>query len=134
MRKELEKINSERTRFAAIFVRYGAKPGWTGYPIKTILLKNVNNGESMVTDHIWFTMTKGFEALGELKEGDHIEFSARVKEYAKGYVNTREDIDESEIDYKLSHPTKIIALGNNLPDWARNCESKTCTHRGLRQR
>jgi hypothetical protein len=32
-------------------------------------------------------MTKGFDALGELKQGDRIEFHARVKEYVKGYVD-----------------------------------------------
>ena len=32
-----------------------------------------------MTNHIWFVMTKDFEALGELKEGDKIEFHARVK-------------------------------------------------------
>jgi hypothetical protein len=107
MRKELEKLNNERRQFSAIFERYGTKSGWKGYPIKTILLKDVNNGVRIVTDHIWFTMTKGFDALGELKQGDKVEFCARVKEYVKGYVNYRNDIDESEIDYKLSHPTKI---------------------------
>jgi len=114
MRNELEKINNERMRFVGIFDRYGTKPGWN-YPVKTILLKDVTNGDGVriITDHIWFTMTKGFEALGELTQGDRIEFYARVKEYVKGYVNYRDDIDESEIDYKLSHPTKISKSGNN---------------------
>jgi len=49
---------------------------------------------------------------GELKQGDKVEFHARVKEYVKGYVNYRDDIDESEIDYKLSHPTKIRKYEN----------------------
>lgn len=113
MRNELEKINNERMRFVGIFDRYGTKSGWKGYPVKTILLKDVTNGDGVriITDHIWFTMTKGFETLGKLTKGDRIEFYARVKEYVKGYVNYRNDIDESEIDYKLSHPTKINKQG-----------------------
>jgi uncharacterized protein YneR len=115
MRKELEKLNNERRQFSAIFVRYGSKSGWKGYPIKTILLKDVNNGVKIVTDHIWFTMTKGFEALRELKEGDKVEFCARVKEYIKGYAGYKEDVAMErplETDYKLSHPTKIKKYEN----------------------
>jgi len=44
MREELEKLNNERRQFSAIFERYGSKSGWKGYPEKTILLKDVNNG------------------------------------------------------------------------------------------
>ena len=33
--------------------------------------------------------------------------SEKNKVYVKGYVNNREYIDEREIDYKLSHPTKV---------------------------
>ena len=113
MRKELAKIKNERIHFSAVFERYGAKSGWNGNSEKTILLKNVSNGVRIVTDHIWFTMTKGFDALGELKQGERVELHARVKEYVKGYVSEREDIDYSEIDYKLSHPTKIMKCGNN---------------------
>ncbi len=112
MRTELGELNNERLHFFAIFERYGTKSGWKGYPVKTILLKEVNNGVRIVTDHIWFTMTKGFEALGELNQGDEVEFCARVREYVKGYVNYRDYIDESEIDYKLSHPTKIMKHEN----------------------
>lgn len=106
-RTELEKINNARIKFVAVFERYGIKTGWKGRTETTILLKNVSDGSNIMTEHIWFTMTKGFNDLGELKCGDIIQFDARVKEYIKGYVNNREFIDERVIDYKLSHPTKI---------------------------
>jgi len=55
-------------------------------------------------------MTKGFVQLGNLKEGDILQFEARVKKYRKGYVNLKAGIDQSEFDYKLSHPTRIEKL------------------------
>ena len=70
------------------------------------------NGKK-VTDHIWFSMTKGFEKLGELTEGDPIQFDARVKEYIKGYNGYREETrweKPVEKDYKLNNPTKIKVL------------------------
>ena len=118
MRKGLEKINGNRTRFIGIFERYGTKTNFKGYPEKTILLKNVKQSSTdhNVTDHIWFSMTKGFEALGELKQGDKLEFYARVKEYYKGYAGYKEEVQWEkpiEQDYKLSHPTKIRRYDEN---------------------
>jgi hypothetical protein len=116
MRKGLEKINGDRTKFVGIFERYGAKTNFKGYPEKTILLKNVKQGSKCVTDHIWFSLTKGFEELGELKEGDVVEFHARVKEYYKGYAGYKEEVQWEkpiEQDYKLSHPTKIRRYNAN---------------------
>lgn len=108
MRKTLSKLNEFRGKFTGTFVRCGTKPGWKGNIDTTILLKDIKdmNG-NIVSSHLWFNCTKGFMALGELNEGEMIEFFARVKPYVKGYVNNREFTDEREIDYKLSHPTKV---------------------------
>jgi hypothetical protein len=75
---------------------------------ETVLLKNVVDAETnkLVADHVWFSYTKGFEKI-TLTEGLLLEFEARVKEYKKGYVNKAYKINNSTIDYKLSHPTKI---------------------------
>jgi len=81
VRKGLEMINNIKDRFQGTSVRYGKKPSYKGYPKTTLLLKDIMRGSEIVTNHIWFVMTKGFEALGELKEGDKIEFHARVKTY-----------------------------------------------------
>jgi len=77
--------------------------------METVLLVDIrdSNGK-LICDHLWFNMTKGFEVLGTMREGDVIQFEARVKEYKKGYVNRRAGIDQSRSDYKLSHPTKIM--------------------------
>ena len=113
MRKLLAKESGERKRFKATFVRVGKKVNFKGYSEDTILLKAVTDAETnqVVTDHIWFTYSKGFEKTG-LTEGMGIEFEARVKEYRKGYVNKRAGINNSAKDYKLSHPTKINAIKN----------------------
>ena len=108
----LAKINKARTRFAGTFERYGKKTGWKGREEKTVLLKNIiatDSGES-VTDHLWFNLTKGFEALGELQPGDVIEFEARVTTYKKGYWGYNEERrceNPPRTDYKLERPTRI---------------------------
>ena len=110
VRKKLEKLNGDRLKFAGKFERYGTKPGYKGFPEKTILLKNITiDGKDgkVATDHLWFNYTKGFQKLGELTEGDAVEFHARIKEYIKGYVNYRKFIDERAIDFKLNYPTQI---------------------------
>ena len=111
MRKELKKLNELRKTFTGTFERYGNKTNWHGFPERTILLINIkDSNQKVVTEHIWFKMTKGFEQLGELKEGEIIQFDARVKEYLKGYRGYKEEVQFEkpiELDYKLNFPTKI---------------------------
>ena len=115
MRKELEKIGRKyRHVFTAEFVRFGSKRGYEGRKVRTILLKDVKCGDSIVTDHIWFTMGKQFEDL-QLASGDRIEFFARVAPYIKGYRGYREDVWDKPVeqDWRLSFPTKIRKLSKN---------------------
>jgi hypothetical protein len=114
MRKELAKDSGIRKKFRAVFIRVGKKTGFNGYSEETILLKNIVDieADTMVADHLWFNYTKGFEKLS-LTEGVPLEFEARIKEYRKGYVNSRLKINTSTTDYKLSHPTKIKRLASN---------------------
>jgi hypothetical protein len=111
MREELEKIENERGTFIGTFVRTGIKIDF-GHEKQTILLKNVKDKiGNLVTDHLWFNLTKGFEVL-QLIENDVVQFDARVKSYEKGYKGRidGEYWDFSETDYKLSHPTKITKI------------------------
>lgn len=109
MRKELAKIENVRDTFSGTFIRFGTKNGYKG-TITTILLNSIRDKSGkIVTDHIWFVLTKGFAALN-LKEGNIVEFRARVKEYVKGYKGYNEEkaMDAPlELDYKLSHPSKV---------------------------
>jgi len=110
VRKKLKRKEEQRETFTGVFVRMGTKPGWYK-PEKTILLKNVKDDTGqVVTDHLWFNYTKRFQAIGDMFEGDVIQFDARVKKYYKGYFGRREEVrldNPPSIDYKLSYPTRI---------------------------
>ena len=110
MRKELKAIGKqERHTFSGVFVREGLKSAYRGLPLPTVLLKDVKlkDSDKIITDHLWFNKTKGFESLN-LKEGNIVQFDARVDSYVKGYKGYREDVcSHTEKDYKLSYPTKI---------------------------
>lgn len=107
MRKKLKKIENERASFTGEFERFGIKNGYRG-PLKTVLLVNVKDRKGkLITDHLWFNLTKGFDNL-DLEEGDIIKFDARVKSYLKGYKGYRDDVYKPlEYDYKLSYPSKV---------------------------
>lgn len=113
MRNELAKQIGERKKFRAVFDRIGKKINYRGYSEETILLKNIVDVDAnkLVADHVWFAYTKGFErALLHL--GDKIEFTARVKEYKKGYVNPLFKVNNATKDVKLSNPTKIKRMAS----------------------
>jgi hypothetical protein len=111
MRRKLANTEGERKLFSATFSRVGKKRNYHGYNEDTLLLTNVRDVETneIVADHVWFTYTNAFDKL-RLKEGDRLEFEARVKEYKKGYVNRSLKINQSRKDYKLSYPTKIKVI------------------------
>ena len=107
MRKKLRDYEDVRSTFEGEFVRFGIKNGWVGEE-RTVLLREIKNNKGMVvSDHCWFNLTKGFEKLS-LVPGDVVRFDARVKTYERGYKGYRDDVYKPiEIDYKLSHPTKL---------------------------
>jgi hypothetical protein len=111
MRKSLAKEEGERKTFRAEFVRIGKKINYKGHSEETILLKNICDAKSglRMTDHIWFSYTQGFQKAS-LTEGCLVEFIARVKKYSKGYVNKKLGVNNETVDFKLSNPTKIVAL------------------------
>lgn len=112
MRDSLREAEGVRTEFFGTVERFGSKPGFQGHaPVPTILLLEVNDLAGQIrTDHLWFTLTKGFEEA-KLQPGDRIRFAARVKPYTKGYRGRRDDDDDNNFgvtkDWRLSHPTNI---------------------------
>jgi len=113
-RQNLALLAGERRRFCGTFARTGVKPGWQGRTEHTALLQNVTDAETgaVVTDHLWFNLTKGFEAL-DLAAGDIVEFDARVTSYTKGYRGRRAwETGEAwtATDWHLSRPTRARKL------------------------
>ena len=108
MREALRQANGVRATFSGVVERYGIKNSY-GHPKQTLLLKDIKDGSGrVVTEHLWFNLTKGFARLG-LQAGDAVKFDARVKLYIKGYRGYRDDVFDKpiETDYKLSHPTNL---------------------------
>ncbi len=115
MRKALKRHEDCRRKFIGRFERYGRKTNFKGWPEVTVLLVDIKFDEGRIaTDHIWMNHTKQFKGLGDLRAGDLIEFHARVREYEKGYRGRRDEFDydskPTEVDYKLSHPTKFTIV------------------------
>ena len=92
MRKELKIIGSkERHVFTATFIRFGFRDGYKG-PVKTILLQDVLLDGKVVTDHLWFDLTKGFKNA-DLLPGDVVD--------AQGLAFTRKDIKDTGMMYSV---------------------------------
>lgn len=106
--------SKERHVFTATFVRFGFRNGYIG-PVKTMLLQDVTLDSKIVSDHLWFDLTKGFSGA-DLSPGDVVEFCARVSAYEKGYKGHKDDVLNRPIerDYRLSRPTKIKKIGKKL--------------------
>lgn len=104
MRIALKCKDGERMTFTGVVGRYGGKGG-SRY---TVLITDVCFLDGGVaTDHVWFNLTLGFKKA-RLSPGELIFFDARVKPYVKGYQGKKKGIDRPvQVDYKLSHPTKI---------------------------
>lgn len=110
MRKELKIIGSrDRHVFTATFIRFGFRDGYKG-PVKTILLQDVLLDDKIVTDHLWFDLTKGFESA-DLLPGDVVEFCARVSIYEKGYKGiTWNDL----VRIRIIRPKKFLGFFRQL--------------------
>lgn len=113
MRTELKSIGSEeRHTYSGTFERKGIRNGWKRTEA-TVLLTDIRNEEgNLITDHLWFNDTKGFQAAS-LQPGDRVEFQARVTAYQKGYQGhdlTAALLHPVQTDYHLSRPTRIRNL------------------------
>ena len=103
MREKLKEINRVRARFRGTFEEFGYRTSG-GYRKDMALLRNITDAKgNEMCEHIWLNLTKTVKAL-DLKRGDLIEFTARVRPYVKGYHDNR------RMDYRLSNPTKFVKL------------------------
>lgn len=103
MRLKLKKLGiDKRYVFTAVFARFGFMHSYKGYPLKTVLLREICLDGQIITDHLWFTCGKRLASM-HLVPGEKIVFEARVAIYYKYDIVTK----KKEIDYKLAYPTKI---------------------------
>lgn len=117
MRIQLKDLGSrDRHTFIATFERYGKKPGWFT-PGNTALFKNVKltDSEEILTDHIWLTVGKQLFELGELKQGDIIQFNARVGEYFHKFFDKDYMFEpEYSLDFRLYRANKLVVLNREV--------------------
>lgn len=106
MREELAKRDNLRGVFTATFAHYGKRTQYRGPDKLTLLFRDVQDeAGNVVTDHLWFTSCKQWEALRLVESiGERVRFEARVRPYWKGYH------DDRRRDYRLSHPTKATVI------------------------
>lgn len=99
MRTELEGLLGKRIKVSAVFWKYGVYSSYRGVG-RTILLRDVRNVRGrLIASHVWINYTASFDAVGEFRQGDRVEFDARIDRYFKGYIG-------EQIDFRLSHPIK----------------------------
>ena len=117
-RNELRKMEGDRKTFYGVFVRYGSKKAYRGPDIRTMLLKQIRtvDTDTLVCEHLWFTVRKRLAALGALQAGDVLQFDARVDRYEKGYNGWREDVYKEHLtSFRLSFPTKVTKVTEEIP-------------------
>ena len=99
-RYELGRHVEERATYTGWFDCYGTKPGHAKRLVTVLLTQITDQHGTLITDHLWFNRTKGFDRFGILRRGDRLQFAARVKTYRRA----------RGVDYKLSYPTQIRLL------------------------
>lgn len=100
MRISMGKFAGQRWYFYATVGRCGRTVTPKGKVQNTLLLKDIYSLQrELLTDHSWIFYTSDLQKIG-LKEGDRIQFSARVLCYQKS----------SGFDYRFSYIKKVKKL------------------------
>jgi len=116
IRAELKNLGKDtRFRFSGNFIKYGFKYADRNkvHAVPTILLGNIHlikddGKQILLTDHLWFNLTKGFKELGILHVGETVSFNGRIAEYTKGYQGSDDSIHKPvKVDYNIERPTKV---------------------------
>lgn len=108
--------DAERHTFIAVFERYGKKSSWFAIG-NTVLLKDIRLADSdkILTDHVWLTVGKQLYELGELKQGDIIQFNARVGKYYHKFFDRDYMVrPEYSLDFRLDRANKFAVLNREV--------------------
>ena len=114
VREALAPLQGQKSLWFCTFEKFGWKRFRGRYVGKTLLFVNVRDKDGkVVTEHLWFRMSKGFEKL-DLKKGDEVAFHARVDTYVKGYRRRNADgFREGGVeDYHLEYPEGLVKLND----------------------
>ena len=118
MRTELQFLEGKRATFIATFCRTDVfKTKWG--LMKKVLLKRIKDVQSKpIADHVSITDHSSLQRIAFLKEGDLIIFSARVREYQRGYHGDNIDLrlkHPYSIDYMLYDVRDVVKLNIDIP-------------------
>lgn len=81
MRDGLQPFIGQRIMVSAPVHRFGTRTAWTGAKLPTVLLSPIRDMEGhKLADHLWLHVGKQIAAL-DLKPGDVLTFTGRVKPY-----------------------------------------------------
>lgn len=130
MRTNLQPLEGMRANFIATFSErstFKTKWGWQ----EKIVLENIRDVHSRyLTNHVSISDRPSLDRMRSLKKGDLIVFSARVKEYRRGYhgddINIRLKRPES-FDYMLCDVHDIMKQNYDAP------KKRTNTDREFKQ-
>ncbi|KRM54401.1 hypothetical protein [Lacticaseibacillus sharpeae] len=110
MRRNIMNLDTTTPQtFSAFFNRTGYRVDRDADDIErfepTLLVTNVKDGNGrMITDHLWFNYSADFQALGQLKSGELLKFTATPQTYMKGRPG------EHHKDFQLTDPTDIALV------------------------
>lgn len=108
MKKRVKKITKERKNFSGIFEGHFIENDFFGNQIKKIVFSNITdfNG-NLIKNKQEFIYSNDF-IKNDLQIGDTVLFDARITQKTKGYIGSRKNIDDDNLEITLMRPTKII--------------------------
>jgi hypothetical protein len=108
VKKRIKKFSRERKNFTGIFEGDYIEDDFFGNQIRKIIFSNITDGNgNLIKDKQEFIYSNDF-IKNNLNIGDIVQFDARIVKDARGYLGSRKDIDQNELEIKLIRPTKII--------------------------
>lgn len=108
MKKRIKKISKERKNFFGIFEGDFTENDFFGNQIKKIIFSNITdfNG-NLIKERQEFIYSNDF-IKNDLKIGDVVQFDARITQKPRGYLGSRKNIVDDNLEITLVRPTKII--------------------------
>jgi len=108
MKKRVKKIIKERKNFSGIFEGDYIENDFFGNQIRKIVFSNIIDFKgNLIKEKQEFIYSNDF-IKNDLKIGDVVHFNARIIHKTKGYLGSRDNIIDNDLEINLMRPTKII--------------------------